>query len=604
MNAMDQVIPGLWIGGLPSAMDTENLKENKIYSVLSAMRGKISIHETFVKHQIFLDDSEEEDILIHLLPAIAFIQSELDKGRGVLVHCQAGVSRSATIVAAYLMHNRQMGVEEALDLIRKARPEIDPNPGFIAQLEIFHHASFNISRKDKDTRLYYMQRTTEEVMNGDGSLPSTDMFARFPRSAIDSAPSTPGGTLRGPRRRIRCKMCRQELAAREHMLDHGQIGPATPVITPAASRRPSTNQPQQPSSRRSSRLGSDSRPRRPSGLSFGGFGDSLTMSSMNGSNTSLTNKTSTSAIVDDDDDEDEEGEPTARPLNDINGRAVTSPPLTATPKGPTGSRPPVPRPFGSASKSIMETMSMSALDSDDEDDEGNNVMSPGTIKLTNIRRPSGSATPSSPNTFAQVATHIGRRMSDAMLTPPVDETHPSAIDTVGHSNGKILEPGSAEKSVKEGDTSPIASPAPNSSPPLARSSSGAPPPLASPNDFAAQLHANPKLAALRGGVSPPLYGTTPLGVDSAASGGGGAKPQPVSPPILMNPKCSGYFVEPMQWMEPFLEAGEIAGKIVCPNKRCGTKLGNYDWAGVRCGCKEWVVPGFCISRSKVDEIVA
>lgn len=45
MNAMDEIIPGLWIGGLLSAMDTENLKANKIYSVLSAMRGKISIHE-------------------------------------------------------------------------------------------------------------------------------------------------------------------------------------------------------------------------------------------------------------------------------------------------------------------------------------------------------------------------------------------------------------------------------------------------------------------------------------------------------------------------------------------------------------------------------
>jgi len=77
----------------------------------------------------------------------------------------------------------------------------------------------------------------------------------------------------------------------------------------------------------------------------------------------------------------------------------------------------------------------------------------------------------------------------------------------------------------------------------------------------------------------------------------------------------------MEWMEPFLEEGDIAGKIVCPNKKCGAKLGNYDWAGVKCGCKEWVVPvcifllprafkwfnlrdqGFCINRSKVDEIV-
>jgi dual specificity phosphatase 12 len=59
----------------------------------------------------------------------------------------------------------------------------------------------------------------------------------------------------------------------------------------------------------------------------------------------------------------------------------------------------------------------------------------------------------------------------------------------------------------------------------------------------------------------------------------------------------------MEWMEAFLEEGDIAGKIVCPNQKCGAKLGNYDWAGVKCGCKEWVVPGFCINRSKVDEIV-
>jgi dual specificity phosphatase 12 len=77
----------------------------------------------------------------------------------------------------------------------------------------------------------------------------------------------------------------------------------------------------------------------------------------------------------------------------------------------------------------------------------------------------------------------------------------------------------------------------------------------------------------------------------------------ISPPILMNPKCSGYFVEPMKWMEFFIEDGQLAGKIICPNKKCGAKLGNYDWAGVCCNCKEWVVPGFCIHRSKVDEIV-
>lgn len=76
-----------------------------------------------------------------------------------------------------------------------------------------------------------------------------------------------------------------------------------------------------------------------------------------------------------------------------------------------------------------------------------------------------------------------------------------------------------------------------------------------------------------------------------------------SPPILPpTSKCSGYFVEPMKWMDPFLADGQMAGKIICPNTKCGVKLGNYDWAGVGCSCKEWVTPGFCIHKSKVDEL--
>jgi hypothetical protein len=60
----------------------------------------------------------------------------------------------------------------------------------------------------------------------------------------------------------------------------------------------------------------------------------------------------------------------------------------------------------------------------------------------------------------------------------------------------------------------------------------------------------------------------------------------------------------MKWMESFLEDGDMEGKIICPNKKCGAKLGSYDWAGVRCSCKEWVVPvGFastCVIPSVSD----
>ena len=44
-NAMDEVIPGLWIGDLASALNTDRLREHNIRSVLSAMRGRVRIHE-------------------------------------------------------------------------------------------------------------------------------------------------------------------------------------------------------------------------------------------------------------------------------------------------------------------------------------------------------------------------------------------------------------------------------------------------------------------------------------------------------------------------------------------------------------------------------
>ncbi|GAA5820166.1 hypothetical protein JCM11491_000001, partial [Sporobolomyces phaffii] len=76
----------------------------------------------------------------------------------------------------------------------------------------------------------------------------------------------------------------------------------------------------------------------------------------------------------------------------------------------------------------------------------------------------------------------------------------------------------------------------------------------------------------------------------------------VEAPLLSSHVCSSYFVEPLSWMSPFLESGQLAGKITCPGTRCGAKLGNFDWAGNQCSCGAWVCPGFALNVSRVDEI--
>lgn len=48
--SMDEIINNLWIGDLQSALNAEKLRAHKIHSVLTAMRGRVSIQEVRASH--------------------------------------------------------------------------------------------------------------------------------------------------------------------------------------------------------------------------------------------------------------------------------------------------------------------------------------------------------------------------------------------------------------------------------------------------------------------------------------------------------------------------------------------------------------------------
>ena len=74
-----------------------------------------------------------------------FIDDAVGGGGTVAVNCVMGWSRSATVVAAYLVSKRGMSVSEALEHLRARRP-IRPNPGFLQQL-----ADYDSGRRKRRT---------------------------------------------------------------------------------------------------------------------------------------------------------------------------------------------------------------------------------------------------------------------------------------------------------------------------------------------------------------------------------------------------------------------------------------------------------------------
>ena len=55
----------------------------------------------------------------------------------VLVHCQLGISRSTSCVIAYMIRFMGYNTYGALDFIKKKRPQVMPNNGFLQQLSTY-----------------------------------------------------------------------------------------------------------------------------------------------------------------------------------------------------------------------------------------------------------------------------------------------------------------------------------------------------------------------------------------------------------------------------------------------------------------------------------
>jgi len=78
--------------------------------------------------------SSIEDLSPHLSRVASLISDEVEAGGNVLIHCVAGVSRSASFILAYLISSYNLTLQQALCHLKIVRPWVNPNKGFLSQL--------------------------------------------------------------------------------------------------------------------------------------------------------------------------------------------------------------------------------------------------------------------------------------------------------------------------------------------------------------------------------------------------------------------------------------------------------------------------------------
>ncbi|XP_050974596.1 serine/threonine/tyrosine-interacting-like protein 2 [Labeo rohita] len=159
-NPVDEVWPNIYIAEKSVAVNKARLKRLGITHVVNAAHGTgVYTGEVFYQGMnitymgIEVDDFTDADISPHFRACAEFIDDALLTHRGkVLVDSMMGVSRSAVLVAAYLMIFQNMSIMEALLEIRKKRA-INPNEGFIKQLRQLNETLMEERDEDDDETL-------------------------------------------------------------------------------------------------------------------------------------------------------------------------------------------------------------------------------------------------------------------------------------------------------------------------------------------------------------------------------------------------------------------------------------------------------------------
>lgn len=140
-NPADEILPGLWLGNIVASQSAEFLIGKKIKAVFNCTKN-IPFHEAVrIRYRVPVDDNLEEDEIRNMslwsFEAVYKLRLEHLKGP-VLVHCHAGMQRSACVVAMYLIAVKGFKVEEAIDYIRERRPiAFRPSANFLKSIYDF-----------------------------------------------------------------------------------------------------------------------------------------------------------------------------------------------------------------------------------------------------------------------------------------------------------------------------------------------------------------------------------------------------------------------------------------------------------------------------------
>jgi protein-tyrosine phosphatase len=135
---ISRVQPNLYVGGQHRRRGLVLMRNLGIAAVLNMRKESDDAQRGLaLDHYLWLSTTDDTSPTPEDLErGVEFIRHHVAEGRGVYIHCAAGVGRAPMMAAAYLV-STGMSAAQAWNTIRQVRPFIRPTPPQITALDAF-----------------------------------------------------------------------------------------------------------------------------------------------------------------------------------------------------------------------------------------------------------------------------------------------------------------------------------------------------------------------------------------------------------------------------------------------------------------------------------
>lgn len=162
VESCHKMIENIYLGDERCSQDQSFMKQENIKVVVNCSRHLDFYIQDGYKYRIPVDDNFSyasiQIMYTYIIKLVPIINNHVDKGEAILIHCRAGIQRSATFLTALFMYRYNLSKKKAMEFVKYKRPiTFLPGSNFGLSLDLYEEYLLHTNRPYQETKPTHLE---------------------------------------------------------------------------------------------------------------------------------------------------------------------------------------------------------------------------------------------------------------------------------------------------------------------------------------------------------------------------------------------------------------------------------------------------------------